>query len=144
MRKPLEYPQAAQYGRNIQFLFFQARKTKPTSSITSFNLIMSELVRSALVCLHHLRLPFDKPEMRFQVQMENLGLIVVALPNGSFDTREVTHASSEVGTVIFFEDIVAIAPDCREAAYRNAQRAIALYKIDHPVILGVARSQTTS
>jgi hypothetical protein len=64
--------------------------------------------------------------------MENLGLIVLLLPDGSFVQKEVVRPGSEKGVVIFFEDIVAIAPDCRAAAYQNAISAIARWRSDHP------------
>lgn len=64
--------------------------------------------------------------------MENLGLIVIALPDGRLVQKEVVYPSSEVGVVVFFEDIVPTVPECRAAAYENAKGAIAHWKREHP------------
>jgi hypothetical protein len=64
--------------------------------------------------------------------MENLGLIVLLLPDGSLIQKEVVRPASEQGVIIFFEDIVPTAPDCRAAAYENATSAIARWQSGHP------------
>jgi hypothetical protein len=73
--------------------------------------------------------------------VENLGLIVLALPDGTLVKKEVLHPASEVGLVVFFEDIVATVPECRAAAYRNADGAIKKWKRDHP---GLYSTQASS
>jgi hypothetical protein len=72
--------------------------------------------------------------------MENLTLIVVALPDGTLQKREVVQPSLEKGEIVFAEDIVPTVPECRAAAYANCERAVSKWRSDHPGQYLVVRS----
>jgi len=70
--------------------------------------------------------------------------MVIAMPDGSFLSKEVVHPASETGEIVFFEDIVATVPECRAAAYENAQTAIRKWKEARPERYRVPPIATTS